>query len=136
MKDLEEEIFDKDETLKIVIDIEIINKGDRFKNDSNKVLKKDFPDKTEKLKEALLNYMGENYLKILKTEIPDKWKIFTKKLAYADEYFSSLDDYQKPVDKIKKEDFFSKFKNRCPDDEEIERTNKLLNCLIIKMVKN
>ena len=47
---------------------------------------------------------------------------FNKKVAYPYEYFSSIDDYQKPVDNLKKEHFFSKLKNKCPDDEEIERT--------------
>ena len=26
--------------------------------------------------------MGKNYLELLKTEFPDKWKYLTKKLAY------------------------------------------------------
>ena len=47
--------------------------------------------------------MSENALKILKTEIPDnKWKYLTKKLAYLYEYCNSLDEYQKPVDNLKK----------------------------------
>ena len=29
---------------------------------------------------------------------------------------------KKPVDSLKKEDFFSKLKNQCPDDAEIQRT--------------
>ena len=95
-----------------------------------KDLKTDYPDKIKNLEEALLNYMGENYLKILKTEFPDKWKHSTKKLAYSYEYFNSIDDYQKPVEILKKEDFFSKLKNGYPNDEEIERTmdiNKKFN---------
>ena len=70
--------------------------------------------------------MGGNDLKILKTGFPDKWKSLTKKLAYPYEYFNSIDDYQKPVDNLKKEDFFSKLKNKYPDDEEIERTKELI----------
>ena len=62
--------------------------------------------------EALLNYIGENDLNILKTEFPDnKWKYLTKKLAYPYDYFNSLDDYQKPVYNLKKEDFLSNLKN-------------------------
>ena len=49
--------------------------------------------------------MGENDLKFLKTGFPNKWKYLTKKLAYPYEYFNSIDDYQKPVDNLKKEDF-------------------------------
>ena len=56
----------------------------------------------------------------MKTEFPENWKKVTKKLAYPYEYFNSLDDYQKPVDKLRKEDFFSKLKNKCPSDKKIE----------------
>ena len=54
--------------------------------------------------------MGENDLKILKTGFPDKWKYLTKELADPYEYFNSLDDYQKSVDNLEKEHFFSKLK--------------------------
>ena len=70
--------------------------------------------------------MGENDLKSLKTELPDKWKCSTKKLAYPYEYLNSIDDYQKFVDKLKKEDFFSKLKKDYPGDEEIERTKEII----------
>ena len=53
-------------------------------------------------------------------EFPDKWKYLFKKLAYPYEYFNCIEDYQKPVDKSKNEDFFKKLKNKSPDDEEIE----------------
>ena len=99
-------------------------------------MKKDYPNEINKLEEALLNYMGENDLKILKTGFPDKWKYLTKKLVYPYEYFNSIDDYQKPVDKLEKKDFFSKLKNKCPDDEEIERTKEIIKYLILKMEKN
>ena len=66
--------------------------------------------------------MGENHLENLKTEFPDKWKYLTKKSAYPYEYFNSIEDYQRPVDNLKKEDFLKKLKNGYPHDEEIERT--------------
>ena len=53
-------------------------------------------------------------------------EILTKKLAYPSEYFNSTDDYKKPVNKLKKEDFFRKLKNKCPDDEEIQRTMDII----------
>ena len=62
------------------------------------------------MQKALLNYMGENDLKILETGLPDKWKYSTKKLAYPYEFFNSIDDYQKPIDNLKKEEIFSKLK--------------------------
>ena len=76
--------------------------------------------------------MGENDLKLLKTGFPDKWKYLTEKLAYPYEYFNSIDDYQKPVDNLKKEDIFSKLKNGYPDDEEIGRTMEIIKLFNIK----
>ena len=103
LKDLKEEIIDNDETLNNVK--EIIEDDKTFKD-----LKKDYPDKIKNLEEALLNYMGKNDLKILKTGFPDKWKYLTDNLAYPYEYFNCTDDYQKPVDNLKKDYFFSKLK--------------------------
>ena len=48
-------------------------------------LKKDYPNEIKNLEEALLDYMGENDLKILKAGLPDKWKFLTEKLAYPHE---------------------------------------------------
>ena len=76
--------------------------------------------------------MGENDPKFLKTGFPDMWKYLTKKLAYPYEFFNSIEDYQKPVEDLKKEDFFSKLKNKCPDDVEIQRTMDIINKFNIK----
>ena len=91
LKDSKEEIIDNDEKLKFVN--EILEEDKTIKD-----VKKDYPNEIEKLEEALLNYIGENDLKLLKTKFPDKWRYLTKKLAYPYEYFNSIDDYQKPVD--------------------------------------
>ena len=115
LKNLKKEIVGSDVMLNIVNKIE-----------------ENYPEEIENLEEALLNYMGENDLKILKTGFPDKWKYLTKKLAYPYEYFNSIDDYQKPVDNLKKEYFFSKLKNKCPDDDEIERTMDIIKKFNIK----
>ena len=96
-----------------------------------KDLKKDYPEEIKTLEESLLNYMGENDLKILKTGFSDKWNFVTKKLAYPYEYFNSIDDYKKPVNKLEKKDFFSKLKNKYPDDE-IERTMDIIKRFNIK----
>ena len=122
---MKEEIVENDEILYIVSEIE---KEDRTIKD----LKKDYLEEIKKLEEILLNYMGENDLKILKTELPDKWKKFKKKIADPYEYFDSIDDYQKPVDNIKKENFFSKLKNGYPDDEKIQRTMDIIEKFNIK----
>ena len=71
--------------------------------------------------DKLVKNLDEDDFKILKKEFRDKWQYSNKKLAYLYQYFNSIDDYQKPVDILKKEDFFSKLKNECPDDDEIER---------------
>ena len=115
MKNLKIEIVENDEILNIVN--EIVEEEKTIKD-----FKKDYPDKIKNLEAALLNYMGENDLKFSKTEFPDKWKYLTKKLVYPYEFFNSIEDYQKSVNDLKKEDFFSKLKNGYPDDEEIERT--------------
>ena len=132
MKDFEEEIVDNDEILNNVKKIKIIFTEDKYENDSIKDLKKDYPDEIKNLEEALLDYMGENDLKILKTGFPDKWKILSKKLAYPYDFFNSTENYQKPVDNLKKEDFFNKLKNKCPYDEEIQRTMDIIKKFNIK----
>ena len=114
MKNLKKEIVNNFE---IVNNVYKIVEDDRTFED----LKKDYPE-IKNLEEALIEYMGENDPKILKTGFSDKWKHFMKKLAYPYEIFNCTDDYQKPVYNLKKEDFFSKLKNTCPDDEIIERT--------------
>ena len=55
-----------------------------------------------------------------------------KKIADPYEYFNSIDDYKKPVYNSKEEDFFSKLKNKCPDDEEIQRTKEIIEIFDIK----
>ena len=125
MKNLKKEIVDNDEILNIV---NKMVEDDRTIND----LKKYYPEEIENLEEAIFNYIVEHDLKILKRGFPDKWKYLTKKLAYPYEYFNSLYDYKKPVDNLKKEDFFSKLKNKCPYDEEKERTKEIVKKFNIK----
>ena len=103
LKNLKEEIVNNDEISNI---FNKLVEDDRTIDD----LKKDYPEEIKNLEEALLDYMGENDLKILKTGFPDKWKYLTKKFAYPYGYFNSIDDYQKPVNNLKKEHFFSKLK--------------------------
>ena len=82
--------------------------------------------------DKLVKNLDEDDFKILKKEFPDKWQYLNKKLAYPYEYFNSIDDYKKPVDNLKKEDFFSKLKNEYPDDDEIERTKEIIRLFNIK----
>ena len=76
--------------------------------------------------DKLVKNIDEDDFKILKKEFPDKWQYLNKKLAYPYQYFNSINDYQKPVNILKKEDFFSKLKNDYPDDGEIERTKEII----------
>ena len=82
--------------------------------------------------DKLVKNLDEDDFKILKKEFPDKWKYLNKKLAYPYEYFNSIKDYQKPVDNLKKEDFFNELKNDYPDDDEIERTKEIIKLFNIK----
>ena len=69
---------------------------------------------------------------ILKKEFPDKWQHLNKKIAYPYEYFNIIDDYKKPVNNLKKEDFFNKLKNDYPDDSDIEQTKEIIKVFEIK----
>ena len=121
LKILKEEIVDNGEILDFFNRIE---EEDR----TIKGLKEDYPDKIEKLKEALLNYLSGNRPKNLKTVFPDNWKNLTENLAYPYQYFNSLDDYPKTPNNFRKEDFLSKLKNKCPTDEEIEKAMDIIKC--------
>ena len=55
--------------------------------------------------DKLVKNLDENDFKILKKEFPDKWQYLNKKLAYPYEYFNSINDYQKPVNILKKKTF-------------------------------
>ena len=76
--------------------------------------------------------LDQDDFKILKKEFPDKWQYLNKKLADPYHIFNSIGDYQKSVDNLKKEDFFSNLKNKCPDDDEIEQTKEIINMFGIK----
>ena len=68
----------------------------------------------------------------MKKEFPEKWQFLNKKLAYPYQNINGIDDYKKPVDNLKKENFFSKLKNECPGDDEIERTRGIIKIFNIK----
>ena len=94
-----------------------------------------FIDKYRFLPESLdklVKNLDEDDFKILKKEFPDKWQYLNKKIAYPYEYFNSINDYKKPVDNLKKENFFSNLKSDYPDDDEIERTKEFIKLFNIK----
>ena len=82
--------------------------------------------------DELVNNLDKDDFKILEKEFPDKWQFLNEKLSYPFEYFNSIDDYKKPVDNLKKEDFLSKLKNKCPTDDEISRTKKIIKIFIFE----
>ena len=49
--------------------------------------------------DGLVKNLNEVDFTILKKVFLDKWQFLNKKLAYPYEYFNSIDDYKKPVDK-------------------------------------
>ena len=62
----------------------------------------------------------------MKKEFPKNWELLNKKLAYPYEYFKTLEDYNKNISTLTNQDYFSKLKNDYPNNEEIERTNKII----------
>ena len=81
MKDLEDEVVHNDDILKIFSELKILIQEDRYNINSIKDLKEDYTIEIENVEEALLIYIGENDIKILKTKFPDKRKNLTEKLA-------------------------------------------------------
>ena len=81
---------------------------------------------------GLVKILNEDDFKILKKEFPSKWQYLNKKIAYPYEYFKSNDGYKKPVGNREKEEFFSKLKNKCPNDDEIQRTKENIEKFDIK----
>ena len=83
------------------------------------------------LDESVENLNNDDFIS-LKKESPDKWEFLNEKLAYPNEFFDNIDDYQKPVNDLKKEALYSNVRNFFPDDSEMKRTITLLNYLIRK----
>ena len=55
-----------------------------------------------------------------------------KKSAHPYEHFKFLNDHQQPVDKLIKEDLFSKLKNAYLSDKNLEGTEEFINLFIIR----
>ena len=81
LEDFKEETVDNDEFLYFVNEVKKLIEEDKYNNDSIKDFKDNYPHKIKKLEEEFLFSIGENDLKILKTEISDKWKYLTKKIG-------------------------------------------------------
>ena len=89
------------------------------------------PDSLEKLTESLTD---DDYIH-LKSNFPNHWMIFKKKLAYPYEYYKTIEDYENPIDTLLhcgNEAYYSRTKNSIPDQEEIDRTNEIIKIFNIK----
>ena len=85
----------------------------------------------EKLTESLKE---DDYIH-LKKHFPNHWMLLKNKLAYPYEFYKTLEDYERPIDDLLKagnEAYFSKTKNKLPDQEEIDRTNDIIRLFNIK----
>ena len=82
--------------------------------------------------DGLVRNLDEDDFEILKKGFPNKWRYLNKILAYPYEFFNSINDSKKPVNNSKRGDFFSKLKNKSPDDEEIQRRRKIIKIFHIK----
>ena len=58
-----------------------------------------------------------------------------KKLAYLCEYFKSFDGYDLPITNLAREDYSSKLKSGYPENNEIQRTNNIINTFNIRTGK-
>ena len=63
----------------------------------------------------------------MKTEFSYKWNFLIKKFACPYDFLNCLDEYQKPINNLRKIDFFSIMIKDFPIDNEIERRKKILN---------
>ena len=89
---------------------------------------------SDKLDKLVKNLDNDDFI-IFNEDFPKKWQNINKKLACPYQNSNNIDDFQKPKNvlitsktqnnfNLKNEDFFSKLKNKCPDNEEIERTKE------------
>ena len=88
-------------------------------------------DSMEKITESLND---QDFIHF-KRHFPNHWLLLKTKLAYPYEFYKTLEDYEKPIEeKLKsgKEAYFSKTKNKIPDQEEIGRKNEIIKLFNVK----
>ena len=86
-------------------------------------------DSLEKLTES---FNDQDYIH-LKRHFPNHWMLLKKKLVNPYEFYKTLEDYEKTIEELLKsgkEAYFSKTKNKIPDQEEIDRTNEIIKFFI------
>ena len=81
----------------------------------------------EKLEETLIFFISQSEFKILRTKFSDEWIYLSQNLAYPNEFFKNIKNYQKLVNNCKKEDLFGKLNTACSGVEEIDRTKEIFN---------
>ena len=88
-------------------------------------------DSLEKLTESLKDV---DYIH-LKKHFPNPWMLLKNKLANPYEFYKTLEDYEKPIEQLLEsgnEAYFSKTKNKIPNQKEIDRTNEIIKLFKIK----
>ena len=83
--------------------------------------------------DSIVNSLQEDDLKILKKRISCSCgETIIKKIAYPYEYFNSFEEYEVPFDKIDKKNYYNRLTNGYANEEEIERTIKIIDIFKIK----
>ena len=68
----------------------------------------------------------------LKKEFGDNYHLFTKKIAYSYDYFETLEDYEKDINLLKDDDYYSRLNCSIPDKIEIDRTKEIIKIFNIR----
>ena len=79
--------------------------------------------------EELMQSSIEQDLILLKREFPNYWIIISKEPAYQYEFYKNIESCEKLIENLLEcgqEAYYSKLKNKCPDKDEIDRTNKII----------
>ena len=90
--------------------------------------------KTDNLEKVTDSLKDDDYIH-LKSFFPNHWMLLKNKLAYPYEFYETLEDYERPIDELLEsgnEAYFSRTKNKIPDQKEIDRTNEIIKLFIIK----
>ena len=94
---------------------------------------KEVLEKIEKIKDMIYEDISEKTpLKFMKKEFGESWESLCKNLAYSNEYFKRIGENKLAVNNFNKRKRFFTLKNGCLDDEQKERTLKIIKIFIDK----
>ena len=95
--------------------------------DSMRFLTASMEDLTKSMKDCDYIHLKKNF--------PNHWMLLKNKLAYPYEFYKTSADYEKPINTLLEagsKAYFSKTKNKIPDQDEINRTNEIIKLFNIK----